>query len=143
MLKTMEFGGKEVTFSTAFAWAFVYKAQFKEDPVKTLVPAIKSVLSDPEINSITDEDSANEAQVYALLESIGFAGVAQISWAMAKLVDNNIPDPFTWVESFGDDFPVLDLIAELVVEAISSCFATKNLSTPNPAETQTKMKKQK
>lgn len=134
MLKTMEFGGKEVVFSTAFAWTFIYKGQFGEDPVKTLVPTIKTVLNNPEINAIEDESEKEQAQVFMLLDSIGFTGVAQIAWAMAKLADNNTPAPIQWIASFEDDFPVMDMISELVIEAITSCFATKKASAPDPAE---------
>ena len=142
MLKTMQIGDKEVTFSTAFAWTFIYKSQFGKDPVKSLVPMLKSTFNDPEIEAIENEDEKSQAQVLAMLEELGFTGVIQIAWAMAKLVDNNISDPLTWLISFGDDFPVMDVMTELVTEAVTSCFATKNLSTPDPAET-TKRKNQK
>ena len=134
MIKTLQFGEKEVTFSTAFAWAFIYKSQFGEDPVKTLLPTVKSILSDPAIDSIENESEKEEAQVYALLESLGFTGVAQIAWAMAKLADSSIPAPLPWIESFGDDFPIMDMITDLVIDAITSCFSTKKSAAPIPAE---------
>ena len=134
MLKTMEIGGKEVTFSTAFAWAFIYKSQFGEDPIKMLMPTVKSVFADPEIAGIEDEGERGEAQAMAFMEELGITGVAQIAWAMAKLVDNNIPSPLPWIESFGDDFPVMDMLTELITDAISSCFASKKAEAPIPAE---------
>lgn len=42
MIKTLRFGEKDVQFSTSFAWALRYKAQFGNDPVKILIPALKS-----------------------------------------------------------------------------------------------------
>lgn len=144
MLKTMQFGDKEVDFSTAFAWTFIYKSQFGEDPVKVLLPTIKNTLSNSEIDSIEDEEEKEQAQVYALMEELGMTGIAQIAWAMAKLADNNTPAPLPWIESFGDDFPVMDLLTELVTEAIYSCFASKKSEAPIPAEpTKTKTKRGK
>lgn len=134
MIKTLQFGEKEVTFSTAFAWAFIYKGQFGEDPMVALVPAIKSVLSDPEVAGLPDGGEKDQVQALLLLERLGVVGVAQISWAMAKLADPNVPVPMAWIASFGDDFPVMDLIGELITEALMSCFATKKSGAPIPAE---------
>ena len=133
MVKTLQFGDRDVTFSTAFAWTFVYKSQFGDDPMAILVPVIKKVFSDPEIEKLP-EDAREEAQTFALLEILGITGVAQIAWAMAKLSDSSTPAPLAWVASFGDDFPVMDLVEELITEAISSCFATKKSEAPIPAE---------
>ena len=134
MVKTLQFGEKEVTFSTSFAWAFVYKSQFGDDPIKTLLPTVKGVFSNKEIEAIEDEDEKEQAQVFALMEALGLTGIAQIAWAMAKLADSSIQPPLPWIESFGDDFPVMDLLTELVTDAITSCFATKKSEAPIPAE---------
>lgn len=130
----MQIGDKTVNFSTAFAWAFIYKSQFGEDPVKTLLPTVKGVFSNKEIEAIEDEEEKEQAQVFALMEALGITGIAQIAWAMAKLADSSIPAPLPWIESFGDDFPVMDMLEELVTEAISSCFASKKSGAPIPAE---------
>ncbi|MBQ7676797.1 MAG: hypothetical protein IJT32_01050 [Lachnospiraceae bacterium] len=134
MVKTMQIGDREVTFSTAFAWAFIYKSQFGEDPVKTLMPTVKGVFSNPAIESIEDEEEKEREQVFALMDALGITGIAQIAWSMAKLADNTIPAPLPWIESFGDDFPVMDMVEELITEAIVSCFATKKSGAPIPAE---------
>lgn len=127
MIKTLEFGDKKVSFSTSFAWTFKYKAQFGKDAAKVLMPTIKKT-QDPHL---TGED-----QAYLLYEELGFTGIAEIAWSMAALLDRNIPDPVTWIASFGDDFNSFDLI-ELVMDAIESCFTTKK----SPAPTQTNQKK--
>lgn len=134
MFKTMDFGGKKVSFSTSFAWCFIYKAQFRDDPIKTLLPAVKSALGDPAIEQIEDEEAREQAQAFVLLEELGVIGVAQIAWAMAKLADKGIPEPMAWVDSFGDDFPVMDILVEVITDAIESCFATKKSEAPIPAE---------
>ena len=119
MIKTLTFGEKEVQFSTSFAWCFVYKSQFGQDPARVFMPAIKRVT-----------ERGDENAESAIYEDIGLVGVAQIAWSMAKLCDKQVPDPITWVASFGDDFPALDIVTELIPEAIQSCFSSKNLNTP-------------
>lgn len=121
MIKTLEFGDKNISFSTSFAWTFKYKAQFGKDAARVLMPTIKK-LQNPKI---TPED-----QAYLLYEELGFTGIAEIVWSMASLLDRNIPDPVTWIASFGDDFNSSDLI-DLVMDAIESCFASKKASAPN------------
>lgn len=126
MVKTITFGDKEIKFSTCFAWAFIYKSQFKADPAKYLIPAIRRM-------SLADMDE--DAQAMAMYEELGFVGIVQIAWSMAKLCDKSIAEPMEWVESFGDDFGALDLVLELIPEAIESCFSSKNLAAPTPQET--------
>lgn len=116
MLKTLKFGDKEVTFSTSFAWAIVYKAQFGEDPLKVLIPAIQGIES---------ADGNDEAAGYVLFSELGMVNIANIAWAMAKLVDQDIPDPMMWIESYGDDFGVMDIAIEVLPAAVTSCFASK------------------
>lgn len=128
MVKTLKFGEKEVRFSTSFAWAFVFKNQFHQDPAKLLIPTIVKM------DTQTSEDGeqvSDEQQAMVLYEELGFTGIVQIAWSMAKLCDRNIPEPIEWVLSFGEDFGALDLVLELMPEAIESCFSTKNSMAPN------------
>ena len=125
MVKTIKFGDKEIKFSTCFAWAFIYKSQFKADPAKYLIPAIRRM-------SMADMDE--DAQAMAMYEELGFVGIVQIAWSMATLCDQSIAEPMEWVESFGDDFGAFDLVLELIPEAIESCFSSKNLVAPTPEQ---------
>lgn len=121
MIKTLKFGDKDVQFSTSFAWCFIYKNQFGTDPAKIFMPSIKKITR----NDMEDMDMA-----VAIYEEMGFVGITQVAWAMAKLANKSIPDPLTWVQSFGDDFEALTLVTELIPDAIQSCFSSKNLETP-------------
>ena len=127
MVKTLTFGDKQVQFSTSFAWAFAYKDQFKVDPSNIFMPAIKKIL-------LLGADKPAEEQTFILYEEMGFTGITQVAWAMAKLCDKNLPDPITWIQSFGDDFEALTIVTELIPDAIESCFTSKNLETPSPKE---------
>ena len=127
MVKTLTFGDKQVQFSTSFSWAFAYKDQFRVDPSKIFMPAIKKIL-------LLGADKPAEEQTFILYEEMGFTGITQVAWAMAKLCDKNLPDPITWIQSFGDDFEALTIVTELIPDAIESCFTSKNLETPSPKE---------
>lgn len=119
MTKTLQFGEKEVQFSTSFAWTFIYKSQFGKDPAQLLLPIIR------EMNE--SEDAVELG--YIAYEKLGFVGIAEIAWAMAKLIDSDIPEPVKWIASF-EEFPAGDLVDEIMPEAITSCFATKKSPAP-------------
>ena len=134
MTKTIQFGDEEVQFSTAFAWCFIYKSQFGADPAKIVIPAIRKVYATTagDENEEENDEMANE-RAFALFEEIGFVGIVQIAWAMAKLCDRTIPDPLTWISKYGDSIPTLDLVTELFPDIIESCFTTKKADSPIPA----------
>ena len=125
MVKTLTFGDKQVQFSTSFLWTFAYKDQFRVDPSRIFMPAIKKIL-------LLGADKPAEEQTFILYEEMGFTGITQVAWAMAKLCDKNLPDPITWIQSFGDDFEAITIVTELIPDAIESCFTSKNLETPSP-----------
>lgn len=126
MIKTLQFGDKNIQFSTSFAWAFIYKSQFGKDAAKVLLPAIEKVLLVGGNNELESEDQET-AQAIMLFEELGFTGIVEISWSMARLCDKTIPEPIQWVESFGDDFEPLTLVTEIITEAMTSCFASKEI----------------
>lgn len=123
MIKTVQMGEKELQFSTSFAWVFIYKSQFGKDPAQILLPAVRDLQG-------ADEESAG----YTLMERLGFSGVTEISWAMARLADKKTPDPEAWIASLGDDFDMMELVTEVLPEAIESCFTTKKSGAPIPPE---------
>lgn len=146
MIKTLDFGSQKVNFNTAFAWTFAYKSQFHQDPAKILIPIIKDIndVNEKEAkdgNTDNDQDASDLA--YALYEKLGFTGIAEIAWSMAKIAKQNIPDPLTWIESFGDEFPMADIVTDLIPEAIFSCFTSKKSSVPIPEEMRKKAPTQK
>lgn len=132
MIKTITFGEKDVQFSTSFAWTFIYKSQFGQDAAKVLLPVIKQM-----------QGAKPEDYGFLVYEALGFTGIADIAWSMARLLDKDIPEPSVWVASFGDDFTSGDLVDELLPEAITSCFATKKASAPTPPAKQAPTKKTK
>lgn len=134
MLKTLQFGDKEVTFSTSFAWTLIYKSQFGRDALPILIPIIR------EANNAKNKADETELAM-TFLEKLGFSGVVEIAWSSARLVDSSIPDPLTWVASFGDNFEPLDVISDLFPDLILSCFASKKSKAPIPTVKKTTTKK--
>lgn len=122
MIKTIELGGQNVEFNTSFAWAFIYKSQFGEDPTQILIPAIQKANTGAE----TTQDSGLQ-----LLKELGFMGTCRIAWSMAKLANKEIPEVFEWINGFGDEFYFMDVFEEIISEAVTSCFSSKNSKTPD------------
>ena len=121
MTKTLIFGDRVIPFSTSFAWAFTYKAQFGKDPSKIMMPAI--------IRAMSLED--NGAIAATLFEELGVICIAQIAWAMAKTCHQTIQDFQAWVISLGDDFSPIEIVEELIPEIINSFMTSKNSPTPS------------
>ena len=78
MIKTLTFGDKDIQISTSLMWAIYYKAQFGEDPAKSIVPTVAKITA----YNLTESD-----MVAAFMEEIGITGTLQITWAMAKAAD--------------------------------------------------------
>ena len=119
MVKTIQIGDQEVTFSTSFAWVFVYRNQFGKDPAQVLLPAISEA-----------QGLDGDAAALAMMSTLGFTGTVEICWSMVRLIDKTIPEPDRWVESFGDDFSLIELFSEAIPDVIESCFATKKSQAP-------------
>lgn len=131
MIKTLQFGDKTVQFSTSFAWAFIYKSQFGKDAAKVFVPAIQKIFF-MNGNKPAETEEQETVQAMMLYEELGFTGIIEVAWAMARLCDKTIPEPIQWIESFGDEFDPLEIITEIIPEAIEACFSSKNQAAPQP-----------
>lgn len=132
-MKTLQFGDKQANFSTSFAWCFIYKNQFKRDPVQVLLPVIRDILTETGKKNKKQTKEEEDAEfAYSIMEKLGLIEVTNMAWCMAKLVDNSIPEPLEWVASFGEDFGVLDIVTDVFPDAIESCFSSKKSSAPIP-----------
>lgn len=120
MEKKLLFGEKEVKFSSCLAWTLIYKSQFGRDAAKILIPGVK----------VATGESEGKDMTFSLYEELGFSGIVEIAWSMAKLADKSIPPLEDWIISFGDDFDPSLLVEEIIPEAILSCFSSKNSSAP-------------
>lgn len=140
MEKTINIDNKEIRLNNNVGWTLVYRDQFGTDIIPTLMPLMATAIDIisgifTEIGGgkeITVEDIAKILDgdklidIIAHLGSVEFTDFLNITWALAKCADNDIPEPKMWVRQF-DEFPV-DIIAPAVAElVIKGMISSKNL----------------
>ena len=128
MIKTISINEEqEITLSNNVGWLLVYKDQFGQDIVPSLIPILNAGIDlaysiytttggklDKDTIAKLDTDVI-EAAVYKLagFEMVDFLHVV---WAMAKNADDNIPEPKKWLNQF-EAFP-MDLMAPAVFDLL-------------------------
>lgn len=140
MIRTIEIGNKEVRLSNNIGWTMIYKDQFGHDIVSSLTPMLAAGL-DLVSGFLSDVDTSKPIDAVDLLKKIDgdvlidamahLAGVElvdliNITWAMAKAMDEDIPEPKRWVRDF-DEFPVDIIAPEVAKLAFKGMVSTKNL----------------
>lgn len=136
MEKIITIDNKEVRLNNNAAWAMEYKDQFGRDIVPVLLPAVATIIEG--MSSIfIGEDDVQNITLQTLAEA--FEGrameillpmyqielvdvVINVTWALAKCADENIPEPKRWIRQF-DEFP-LDVIVPEVYELIMKGFSS-------------------
>lgn len=131
MTKTLTFGDKDIQISTSLMWAVYYKVQFGEDPAKSIVPTVAKITA----YNLTESD-----MVAAFMEEIGITGTLQITWAMAKAADRQILPFDAWVEKYGDDIEITDLMLDVIPDVITACFTSKKYTAPEDVGTEPETK---
>lgn len=141
MIKNIKAGNKEITISNSIAWAMIYKDQFHHDIISTLTPVVAAMLDIVSgflnnAETVNDEIDAMEIMknldgetlidAVAHLSGLEFVDMINITWAMAKAADDDIPDPRRWASEF-EVFPVDVIIPEVVSMAVKGLVSTKNL----------------
>ena len=129
MERTINIGDKSVRLNNNIGWALAYRDQFGRDIVPSLMPMLAGALdiisglinevgteevSVKEIAKLADGDSLINAMIH--LGGLEFVDFINITWALAKCADPDIPEPREWVKQF-DEFP-MDVIAPAVGELI-------------------------
>lgn len=140
MEKVIKIGDQDVRLSNRLSWALVYREQFGRDIIQSLMPAMAAaldvvsglILETGKTEDIDLRDLAELANGEALINAVIHIGGVElvdfinVTWALAKAADRNVPDPETWAGQF-DEFPV-DEIAPVVFELITKgLVSTKNL----------------
>lgn len=140
MEKTVKIGGKSVRLSNNVSWMMIYRDQFGRDIIPTLMPMIAGALDVVaglitevgEDGELTLENVAKIADGDALINALIHIGGAEmvdfinITWSMAKVCDDDLPDPIEWVKGF-DDFPIDKLAPEVFGLAFKGVVSSKNL----------------
>ena len=152
MIKTIEIGNKEVTLSNNISWTMIYRDQFGHDIVSTLTPMLAAAMdlvsgflenvgtTDGKIDStevLKNLDGDKVIDAIAHLSGLEMVDLIYITWAMAKAVDDSIPEPMRWARQF-DAFPVDVIAPEVVKLAALGMVSTKNLKRLNDLRTSLK-----
>ncbi len=130
MEKTIKIGKQNARLSNNVGWTMEYRDQFGQDIVPIIMPALASIMDvvtgifnatgktkDIEISDLLksiEGDTLTDVMIH--LSGLEFVELINITWAMAKAADDDVPDPKTWVRQF-DDFPI-DVIAPQVFELV-------------------------
>ena len=140
MEKTIKIGNKAVKLNNNIGWALAYRDQFGRDIIPALMPLLAGALdlmagivsetgkakdiSLEDLITVLDGDRLMDAVIH--LGGLELTDFVNITWALAKSADDDIPEPREWVKGF-DTFP-LDVVAPAVFELVSKgLVSSKNL----------------
>lgn len=141
MEKSIKIGKQTLTLDNNVGWMMDYRSQFGRDIIPTLMPALWAALNTVaaiieetgKTNGLTTKDLAavvqTEAFTEALIKLSGLEAVdlINITWAMAKCADPDIPEPREWVRQF-DPFPVDKIGPEVFNLVTAGVVSSKNLT---------------
>lgn len=123
MIKTIKIDERDVRFDTSLAWMFKYKAQFGNDPIDVIMPAIKAAIPLVEIEdgklTLADLDLLTD-----ILSELNFTEALQLIWALAANGDKEIDNPEVWYSTF-EFFPLDEVLSEVGPALFESCISTK------------------
>lgn len=140
MQKTIKLDSKHsIRLSNNVGWMMEYRDQMGHDIVPDLIPLLNGAIDIAvEVSKASKTAGTSAMEILAaigtdklqdaLLDLSGLEAVdlINITWAMAKAADEDLPEPREWVREF-ETFP-LDIIVPAVVELLFSCMvSSKNL----------------
>jgi len=128
MIKTVKIGNKDVVLDNNVGWTLIYRDQFGEDIVPTIMPLLAGAIdvisgvieetngeiSMKNLAKVVDGDSFINAIVH--IGGFEFVDFLHITWAMTKNADDSIPEPDKWIREF-DEFPV-DVVGPEIAKLI-------------------------
>lgn len=141
MQKTVKIGKKSVKLDNNIGWAMIYRNQFGHDIIPTLMPLVASaidivagIINDTgKTEDITIEDLAGLVDGNAVIDAavhlggFEFVEVINITWALAKNTDDDIPEPDAWIKEF-EVFPVDVVVPEVSKLIFRGLVSSKNLT---------------
>ena len=145
MIKTIKLSKTEsITLSNNVGWTMEYLDQFGHDIIPDLMPLLSSVtnlvagiaqaaVESGETVSYKDAvgllarlNSATITDAIIELAGLRFVDIVNITWAMAKCADDDIPEPRVWVRQF-ESFPVDVIVPEVFNMVLSGMASSKNV----------------
>lgn len=138
MEKVIKIGKQEVRLNNNVAWTMEYRDQFSKDIVPVIMPVVASMVEgvstiiaesgdEVTITSIADALQGRSIDVLLPMFQTEFVDlIVNVTWAMAKVADEDIEPPKQWVKQF-DSFP-LDIVGPAVFDLVLKGFvSSKNL----------------
>ena len=140
MERTIKIGKQSVRLNNNVGWTMAYRDEFGRDIVPIVMPMAAGALDiisglikeTGKVDEIHIEDILmlldGDALINAIIHLGGleFVDLVNVTWALAKCADEDIPDPREWVKQF-DTFPV-DVVGPAVVGLIfKGVMSSKNL----------------
>lgn len=139
MEKTIVIDGKDVKLNNNGAWALEYQEQFGKDILPVMLPLIAtmgegfaSIISEASGEKVTASELAGALQgrtmdILLPLVQVEFVDmVYNVTWALAKNADQDIPEPKKWIRQF-DTFPLDVVVPEVYGMIIQGFASSKNL----------------
>ena len=138
MEKIIKIGKQEVRLNNNVAWTMEYRDQFGKDVIPVVMPLLSSMIeglstviaeAGDEINLSTIAEAVQGRAIDIMLPMFQaeFVDIViNVTWAMAKVADEDIEPPKQWVRQF-EEFP-LDVVAPAVFDLVMKGFvSSKNL----------------
>jgi len=138
MEKTINIGGIDVKLNNNAAWAMEYQDQFGEDILPVVLPLAATVTeafaailaeagTDVNVRSFAEAIQGRAVEILApIYQSEIVKLVYNVTWALAKNADPEIPEPKKWIRQF-DTFPLDVVIPEVYGMIIQGFASSKNL----------------
>lgn len=137
MEKVIKIGKQEVKLNNNAAWTMEYRDQFNKDILPVLLPAMASVMEsistivagtdELSVKSIAEALEGKAIDVLLPMYQMEFVDIViNVTWAMAKVADENILPPKQWIKQF-ETFPLDVVIPEVFDLTLKGFTSSKNL----------------
>ena len=141
MDKVIKIGDKDVLLNNSIGWTIIYRDQFGQDIIPTIMPMLAAGLDiisgiveqtgktdDLDINDLLkvfDGDALMNAVIH--LSGLELTDLLKITWAMAKSAKADTRPLESWVKEF-DSFPVDEVAPAVISMMISGMISSKNVA---------------
>lgn len=143
MKKTIQFGEKEITFSSNASIIYIFKNQFGYDLLQKIMPVISETLrgiqtvfvekqatetlnTDDKFLDLSGITLGNIADLFENIYSLEATDLMNIIWVMAKVNNKDIKEPEIFFAEL-EDFDILDCFKELAPMFLSSFISKKKM----------------
>lgn len=139
MEKTIKIGKQSVRLNNNVGWTIEYRDQFGQDIIPALMPMLASAIdifsgiinetgktdniSFADLAKVADGDAFLNAAIH--IGGLEFVDLINITWALAKCADDDIPEPKTWIKQF-DSFYIDDIAPAVFSLIYKGVVSSKN-----------------